>query len=477
MRGRKVKSSKKLVIIIATALILIIGGGTVYATNTPTARAERQLNLGNKYLQEGKYQEAILAFEKVIQIDPKNILARLRLGNVYIATNELSKAEDVLKEVINIEKSNIPAREELIKVYAKEGNLDAVDGVLKDITDIDPKINISKYNNDLESAKAISISKASYNIGVKQMNDKQYLDAMNSFQKVIKEDTARYSDAQVKSVDCKKAFVDSALKKVKDFASNKDYKAALDYLEQIIKIDPNNPDALKLKKDYLKVYNIYPIKTNEEKKELISYMTNFSQGFDNFDANKASDEELLYFAIFNMNAYLGPSYSKVDGVPAKQKDGMPFTPVLAKEVDQYIKDMFGVIPNKKPEYTHLFNGGTTDTVGFYENGYYFLEAGGRGAYLSSMQFDRMNDLGDGVMYVKFTIYDFIDGKIDDFSWDSVERLDPIEKWSNQTKRYSEKGASGYAIIRQVIVDGKTTRSLLRFKTGAKLSEQELMNYK
>lgn len=56
------KVSKKLVIIAVAVLVLFIGGGVAYATNTPTARAERQLNLGNKYLQDGKYQEAILAF-------------------------------------------------------------------------------------------------------------------------------------------------------------------------------------------------------------------------------------------------------------------------------------------------------------------------------------------------------------------------------------------------------------------------------
>ena len=61
-------------------LVLLIGGGVAYATNTPTARADRELKLANKYLQEGKYQEAILAFQKVIEIEPKKHSSQIGVG-------------------------------------------------------------------------------------------------------------------------------------------------------------------------------------------------------------------------------------------------------------------------------------------------------------------------------------------------------------------------------------------------------------
>ncbi|KUO71427.1 MAG: hypothetical protein APF81_08985 [Desulfosporosinus sp. BRH_c37] len=247
---RKVKLSKKLIIIIATVLVLVIGGGVAYATNTPTARADRELKLANKYLQDGKYQEAILAFEKVIQIEPKNIPARLGLGKVYVATKEFTKAETVLKEVIEIDQNNIPAREALFNVYLKEGNLDNAKTILKGISEVDPNKDVKQFNTDLESAKAISVSKASYDQGIKQMGDKQYLEAVDSFQKVIKEDTERYTDAQTKTSDCKKAFIDTTLQKAKDAAANNDYQTALNLIEQILKVDPNNQEALNLKSEY-----------------------------------------------------------------------------------------------------------------------------------------------------------------------------------------------------------------------------------
>ena len=157
------KISKKLIIITIAVLVLIIGGGVAYATNTPTVRADRQLNLGNKYLQEGKYQEAILAFQKVIEIEPKNIPARLGLGKVYVATKEFAKAEVVLKEVIGIDQKNIPARVDLFKVYLKEGKLDAANAILQEINQINPNEDVNQLKADLESAKAKSTSETGNN--------------------------------------------------------------------------------------------------------------------------------------------------------------------------------------------------------------------------------------------------------------------------------------------------------------------------
>lgn len=244
------KASKKVIIIAIAALVLLIGGGVVYATNNPTARAERQLNLGNKYLEEGKYQEAILAYEKVGQIDPKNIPARLGLGNAYIATKEYGKAETVLKEVIELDPNNLPAREKLANVFIQSAKLDLADEVLKEISTIEPQKDVSQLTSDLDLAKILSTSKANYDQGIKQMSDNQYLEAIASLQKVVPEDTERYSDALSKSSECKKIFIDTTLQKVKEAATNKNYQTALDLIDQVLKVDTNNQEALNLKNDY-----------------------------------------------------------------------------------------------------------------------------------------------------------------------------------------------------------------------------------
>ena len=42
-----------------------------------------QMELGQKYLEEMNYEEAVVAFQKVIELDDRNVEAYLGLGQVY----------------------------------------------------------------------------------------------------------------------------------------------------------------------------------------------------------------------------------------------------------------------------------------------------------------------------------------------------------------------------------------------------------
>lgn len=150
--------NKKIVIISFVVLVLLIGGGVAYATNTPTARAERQLNIGNICLQQGKYQDAILAFQKSLENKPNNISAKLGLGKAYVADENYGNAEKAVKEVVEIDKNNIQAREALFEIYLKENNLDSANTILQEIVKIDPnnqdapKLK-SDYNKSLQAKR------------------------------------------------------------------------------------------------------------------------------------------------------------------------------------------------------------------------------------------------------------------------------------------------------------------------------------
>lgn len=61
-------------------------------------QAAEQLELGQRYLTEGKYEEAIVAFNKVIELDEKNIEAYLGLGSSYEGQANLF-AEDNQKTI------------------------------------------------------------------------------------------------------------------------------------------------------------------------------------------------------------------------------------------------------------------------------------------------------------------------------------------------------------------------------------------
>ena len=55
-----------------------------------------QLELGNKYLTEANYEQAIVAFNKVIELDPKNVQAYEKIADSYIGLDKKEEAVDIL---------------------------------------------------------------------------------------------------------------------------------------------------------------------------------------------------------------------------------------------------------------------------------------------------------------------------------------------------------------------------------------------
>ena len=97
MKIKKVISGKWFAIIgiLAVAVIGIIYGMAI--NNSPESRVSRQLELGQKYLEEQNYEQAIAAFEEVIAIDPKNVEAYLGAADAYIAIGDINMALSILQ--------------------------------------------------------------------------------------------------------------------------------------------------------------------------------------------------------------------------------------------------------------------------------------------------------------------------------------------------------------------------------------------
>ena len=113
---------KRIGLIIGTALlsiILVIIFSTVAVRSTTI---KKSVDLGNKYLAEGNYEEAIIAFEKAIKIDSKNTDVKETLEVLYvyeevvelIAEGEIDKAQEKLEEIKDMPKFDI------IKDYVNE---------------------------------------------------------------------------------------------------------------------------------------------------------------------------------------------------------------------------------------------------------------------------------------------------------------------------------------------------------------------
>lgn len=66
-------------------------------SKTVEQQIAEQLDLGQKYLSEQQYTEAIVAFQKVIELDDKNVEAYWGLSDVYMAMDDREKAISALE--------------------------------------------------------------------------------------------------------------------------------------------------------------------------------------------------------------------------------------------------------------------------------------------------------------------------------------------------------------------------------------------
>lgn len=98
----KQKGNTKFNIIIITITAILVGviGVLTYMTiNKGDTDIKKQLALGEKYISEGNFDEAIEVFKKVISIDPKCEDAYLGLADAYAKSDRFTEAVKCLDEV------------------------------------------------------------------------------------------------------------------------------------------------------------------------------------------------------------------------------------------------------------------------------------------------------------------------------------------------------------------------------------------
>ena len=111
-------------------LVMVFLTGCAKST---AAQLKEQLELGQNYLLEMNYEEAVVAFSKAIELDPKSLEAYEGLANVYIAQGQydeayavLGQAEENIAEENLIEKlwAEIPKRIAEALLSGQAGNED-----------------------------------------------------------------------------------------------------------------------------------------------------------------------------------------------------------------------------------------------------------------------------------------------------------------------------------------------------------------
>lgn len=95
------KNGKKILLFIISVLVIVLVVINLFMyqyLHSPAKQAKEQLDLGQQFLLDMEYEEAVAAFEIVIAIEPKNTEAYLGMAEAYLAMGETEKAIRILKK-------------------------------------------------------------------------------------------------------------------------------------------------------------------------------------------------------------------------------------------------------------------------------------------------------------------------------------------------------------------------------------------
>ena len=147
-------------------LALVLGLCACAQKAADTAAWQEQYDLGVKYLSEGNYEEAIIAFTAAIEIDPKNPLAYIGRGGAYVGSGEteenLTAARTDYEKAIELDETNVDAWLGLADVYIRMGEYDKAGEVLYQA--LEKTGNAPSIGDKLAELESGSVSDSSGNI-------------------------------------------------------------------------------------------------------------------------------------------------------------------------------------------------------------------------------------------------------------------------------------------------------------------------
>lgn len=151
------RKGRAVAIAVVVAIILVLTVGIVIY-NTPEKRLARQLDLGNRYLEEQNYEQAIVTFDLAISIDPKSAEAYLGKAEANVGMGNYEQAAEVYKTALQM----IPDADSVIRVveqfyldyaqiYIDSGDLERAIGILEEGVEL---LNSERIREKLEEARS-----------------------------------------------------------------------------------------------------------------------------------------------------------------------------------------------------------------------------------------------------------------------------------------------------------------------------------
>jgi len=173
----KIKIGKAALIVICSLLVILAIGGIVGVKAVRSHQALESLNLGNTYMLEGNYEQAILAYDKAIKLESRNIDARLGKANALITLDRVAEAEEVLNEALKIGTKAPAIYLGLYDIYLERGDIPGI------LTLLD-----SGYNNTKDSGIQKLLQSYQERVSIVASSASLYVNQPIKFRLVYEED-------------------------------------------------------------------------------------------------------------------------------------------------------------------------------------------------------------------------------------------------------------------------------------------------
>lgn len=93
------KNNKTIIGLMVSAIVIVIAIiGFMLYQNSDMVKVREQLELGLKYLSELEYDQAVVAYEIAIEIEPMNVDAYLGLAAAYVGKGDYEASVRVLQK-------------------------------------------------------------------------------------------------------------------------------------------------------------------------------------------------------------------------------------------------------------------------------------------------------------------------------------------------------------------------------------------
>lgn len=184
-------------------LAVIVSSVMFFKGYMKASAVNKNIELGNEYIREEQYEEAVHIFNESIRSDNKSIRAHIGLGKAYLALNREENAKKAFEKAVSINKRNKEVYLEIKDIYIENKRMDdayyivksAIDNNIEDkdiedaideikgkfkITEVEYKVNVGD-NFELPQQIAMKINNEDMEVPISWNDDSVSTDKIGTF--------------------------------------------------------------------------------------------------------------------------------------------------------------------------------------------------------------------------------------------------------------------------------------------------------